>query len=101
MEEINNSNLSPQPFGVIKRTGPESVIDVHLKGMGDNYAKALSKSLVHYRTLTKLNLKSSRLTEKGCFEIISGIDFTILKKLSISQNKMGVKAAKKLVNSVS
>jgi NLR family CARD domain-containing protein 3 len=92
LEQINKTYLNPEPFGIVRRAGPETSIDIHMYSMGDVYAKAFSEGINHYKDVKDLNLANNRLTEDGCVKILQKIKEKNLKKISLAENKIGKKS---------
>lgn len=57
--------------------GNEDEINVKSYRMGNNYATAYGLGLQLSTTVKKVNLSDNRLSEKGSFEIIKGINKNI------------------------
>lgn len=98
LRRLELKQLHPKPFGMIRRSGPESNIDLHCYSMGDLYAEAFSEGLQHVKNLETLNLKGNRLTERGSFSILSKLPSQKLKIISLSDNKIGQKSITKIID---
>ncbi|CAG9324752.1 unnamed protein product [Blepharisma stoltei] len=97
LEKIDKGRLSPNPFGIIRRKGPEAAIDINHYSMGDHYARAFSRGLNHYRDLERLDLGSNRLTESGSVKILKNLQDKNVKKLSLADNAIGIKSIAKII----
>lgn len=101
LTNLQSNKLKPKTFGLIKKTGKETSIDIRLFSMGDRYANAFSQGLKTYSTLQNLNLKSNRLTDIGNEQILSTIDVKQLKRLNLAENQIGSKSLEKIIEIVS
>lgn len=101
LEEIDKMHIKPQPFGIIRRKGPSTFIDIHMFSMGDTYAGAFSKGVKQYKEVTNLNLKANRLTDLGCEKILSQVHSKKVKSVNVSENKLGRKSILKIIELVS
>ncbi|OMJ69451.1 hypothetical protein SteCoe_32825 [Stentor coeruleus] len=99
--EIEKIHMRPQPFGIIRRKGPSTFIDIHMFSMGDTFAKAFSKGVKQYKEITNLNLKANRLTDGGCAKILSEIHTKKVKTINVSENKLGRISIEKIIEIVS
>ncbi|OMJ69565.1 hypothetical protein SteCoe_32683 [Stentor coeruleus] len=99
--EIEKIHMRPQPFGIIRRKGPNTLIDIHMFSMGDTFAEAFSKGVKQYKEIANLNLKANRLTDAGCAKILSGIHSKKVKIINISENKLGRVTIEKVIQIVS
>ena len=70
LNKVNKINLNPEPFGIVRRKGPDNKIDIHSYSMGDVYAHAFSEGIEHCKNVKELNLSNNRLTESGCVKIL-------------------------------
>lgn len=98
LQEIYTKSLCPQPFGIVKRKGEPGSIDVKKMGMGDSYAIALSHSLKHLSVVTKLNLNSNRLTERGTSSILNTLKVENLQELNLSDNRIGSGSVDRIID---
>lgn len=98
--EIEKIHMRPQPFGIIRRKGPNAFIDIHMYSMGDTFAEAFSKGVKQYKEITNLNLKANRLTDGGCAKILSGVHSKKVKIINISENKLGRVSIEKVIQIV-
>ena len=101
LSQVQSKKLKPNAFGLIRNTGSDSVIDLRMFSMGDNYAGAFSQGLKHYPLLQTLNLKGNRLTDIGSEKILSTIDVKQLKRLNLAENKLGPKSLEKIIDIMS
>ncbi|CAG9313733.1 unnamed protein product [Blepharisma stoltei] len=97
LEKIDKERLNPNPFGIIRRKGPEAAIDIRHYSMGDNYARAFSRGLNHYRELERLDLGSNRLTESGSVKILKNLQDKNVRTLSLADNSLGIKSIEKII----
>ena len=94
---INGANefkIIPNPIGIIKRIGNESIININHKRMGDNYILALIKSLNVINHIHEISLSQNRLTDFGisalCNSIINNNELSSkLTILDLSYNNLG------------
>ena len=94
---INGANefkIIPNPIGIIKRIGNESIININHKRMGDNYILALIKSLNVINHIHEISLSQNRLTDFGisalCHSIINNNELSSkLTILDLSYNNLG------------
>ena len=89
LEEIHKQKLAPEPFGIVRRKGPSSMLDIHQYGMGDEYAKAFSEAIGIVKDVQTLNLRANRLTDKGSAKIINKLVSVNIKSIILSDNKLG------------
>ena len=101
LANLQKNHLRPKSFGIVKRGGSESVIDIHMLSMGDKYADAFSQGLKHYPLLETLNVKSNRLTDVGNEKILASLDKRQLKRLNLAENKVGPKSLEKIIDIMS
>ena len=99
--EIEKIHMRPQPFGIVRRKGPNTFIDIHMYSMGDRFAAAFSKGVKQYKEVTNLNLKANRLTDQGCARILSGIHSKKIKIINLSENKLGKNSIEKIITIIS
>jgi len=97
LEAVDRNQLNPKPFGIVRRSGKESEIDIRMFSMGDNYAKAFSEGLKHHNSLQNLNIKSNRLSDIGAQKILSNLNPSQIRFINIAENKLGQKSVNKLV----
>ncbi|OMJ87125.1 hypothetical protein SteCoe_11198 [Stentor coeruleus] len=90
--EVSRRNLKPEPFGIVRRNGPETSIDIQGYGMGDTYAEAFSEGLSVVKDVETLNLKENRLTDSGASKILNKLIARNLKKVILSENRIGLKS---------
>jgi hypothetical protein len=100
LEEIEKIHVKPQPFGIVRRKGPSTFIDIHMFSMGDTYAGAFSKGVKQYKEVTNLNLKANRLTDFGCEKILDQVHSKKVKSINVSENKLGKKSILKIIDLV-
>ena len=86
------SGVIPQPFGLIRRNGTETKLDIHNYRIGDTYAGALSASMRHIPSLETINLRGNRLSEKGTISVLSNVRAKNLRKLNLTDNRVGEKS---------
>ena len=98
---IEKIHMRPQPFGIVRRKGPNTFIDIHMYSMGDTFAEAFSKGVKQYKEVTTLNLKANRLTDSGCAKILTEMCAKKLKSVTLSENKLGGKSTEQLIKIVS
>ena len=98
LENLNKKQLRPNTFGLVSSRGKESSIDIRLFSMGDNYADAFSQGIKHLNTLENLNLKSNRLTDIGSEKILKSLDVKQIKRINLSENRLGENSVNKITN---
>ena len=101
LEEVDKIHLNPEPFGIVRRSGPEASIDIHLYSMGDAYAKAFSEGINKYKEVKDLNLTNNRLSDEGCGKILQKIKSKKIKKICLAENKLGNRSIVELVQILS
>lgn len=89
LNEVKKQKISPRPFGIVKRRGKNSSIDLSMQGMGDRYARALSRGLVNFRPVSRLILRSNRLSDRGSISILNRVNARKLKEIDLSNNTIG------------
>jgi len=94
LKKLDKYNELPNPMGLVKWSGPSNELSIPSYKMGDLYAKALSKGLMHVNS-ESVNLQDNRLTEKGVLYIISNLPATV-KFLNLSYNVVGYNGSLKL-----
>jgi hypothetical protein len=67
-------------------------------GIGNEYAKVLSRTVKELTNLRELNLRSNRIEDEGAYRILSSLDKGNMKRLDISHNPLGASAVDALVN---
>ncbi|CAG9317234.1 unnamed protein product [Blepharisma stoltei] len=97
LEEVDKEKLNPKPFGIVKRKGPESSIDIHNYSMGDNYANAFSEGLGHLKEIDILNVRENRLSEFGSARVISKLSNKRIKRIILAGNIIGTQAVNTLI----
>lgn len=97
LEKCDKIHLNPEPFGIVRRTGPDTSIDIHNYSMGDVYANAFSEGINHYKDVKELNISNNRLTECGVLKILQKIRDKKLKKISLAENKIGSQSILELI----
>lgn len=100
LHRIDKINLNPEPFGIVRRKGPDNKIDIHSYSMGDVYANAFSEGLAHCRGVKELNLANNRLTENGCVKILQKLKDSGMRKVNLSENKIGNRSVQVLIEIV-
>ena len=93
-------HMRPQPFGIVRRKGQNTIIDIHMYSMGDTYANAFSKGVKQYKEVANLNLRANRLTDSGCYKILSEVRSKAIQTINISENKLGKFSVGKLIEIV-
>ncbi|OMJ93570.1 hypothetical protein SteCoe_3405 [Stentor coeruleus] len=88
---VEKQKLKPNPFGIVRRKGPETIIDIHQYSMGDTYARAFSEGIKHLKNVSTLNLKANRLTDNGAAEILKTLESKQVKRMILSENRIGSK----------
>lgn len=101
LEQIDKKKLNPNPFGIIRRGGAETAIDIHMYSMGDHYARCFSRGLNQYRELETLDLRSNRLTESGSVNILKNLRDKNVRNLSLADNNIGTKSIEKIIMLIS
>lgn len=101
LEELEKVHLQPKPFGMIRKEGSESNIDLHMFSMGDRYAEAFSTGLNKIQNVEQLNLKGNRLSQKGANVILSNLENKKTKNLVMADNKLGEESIVKLIELIS
>lgn len=101
LNSLVKCKLKPRAFGIVKNSGQESDIDLRMYSMGDNYAIPFSQGIKHYPSLQTLNLKNNRLTDIGNEKILNTIDTRQIKRLNLSENKLGPRSIEKIIEMVS
>jgi len=94
IKALKDSNLVPNPTGILKRNGDENIINLNNMKMGDDYIQCLSKSLKISDHLTELHLSGNRITNQGASPLLSSINenYNLIKRVSVldlSFNKLG------------
>lgn len=92
LNKVNKINLNPEPFGIVRRKGPDNKIDIHSYSMGDVYAHAFSEGIEHCKNVKELNLSNNRLTENGCVKILQKLKQKTIKKVILAENKIGARS---------
>jgi Ran GTPase-activating protein (RanGAP) involved in mRNA processing and transport len=90
--EAERSRLKPLSMGISRSRGSETTIDLKYGGIGDKYAKALSKGIKHVENIEHLNLRSNRLSEIGSSSILKQVQPSRLQDLNLSDNRIGAKS---------
>lgn len=98
LEEVEKVKLNPHPFGIVKRKGPETSIDIHNYSMGDNYASAFSEGLSHFKEIDVLNLRENRLTELGSARVLSKLMNKHIKSIILAGNAVGSQTVNTLID---
>jgi len=99
---LKESNLVPNPTGILKRNGDENIINMNNMKMGDEYIKCLSKSLKIADHLTEIHLSGNRITNQGITPLLMSINDNdnLIKKVSVldlSFNKLGREGVNTLI----
>jgi NLR family CARD domain-containing protein 3 len=97
LDVVDKHKLKPNPFGIIRRKGPETSIDIHSYSMGDAYATAFSEGIKHLKDVGTLNLKSNRLSDSGAAQILTTLEYKNTKKIILSDNKISIRSIDMLV----
>lgn len=93
---VQKQRLKPNPFGIVRRKGPENSIDIHQYSMGDAYAAAFSEGIKHVRNVNTLNLKANRLSDLGASQILKTLESKQVKKILLSENRISIKTVEVL-----
>ena len=101
LQRCDKIRLNPEPFGMVRRTGPDTSIDIHNYSMGDVYANAFSEGINHCKDVKDLNISDNRLTEPGCVKILQNIKDKKMKKINLAENKIGSRSIYELIDIVS
>lgn len=99
---LKDSNLVPNPIGMLKRNGDENIINLNNMKMGDEYIKCLSKGLKIADHLSELHLSGNRITNQGISPLLSSINdnYNLIKRVSVidlSFNKLGREGINSLI----
>jgi hypothetical protein len=81
--------MRPDAFGMVRRKGPETELDIRSYGMGDSYAEAFSEGLALYDEVERINLSGNRLTERGGLNILRTLKPVNIIELDLSDNNIG------------
>ena len=101
LNSLVKCKLKPRAFGIVKTSGLESNIDIHMLSMGDTYATPFAQGIKHYPLLQNLNLKNNRLTDKGNEKILRTLDCKQLQRLNLAENKLGSLSLQRIIELVS
>ena len=93
---VQRQHLKPNPFGIVRRKGPEASIDIHQYSMGDAYATAFSEGIKHLRNVNTLNLKANRLTDFGASQILRTLESKQVKRVILSENRISLQTVEAL-----
>lgn len=96
LEIVTKHKLKPNPFGIVRRKGPETSIDIHSYSMGDTYALAFSEGIKHIKDVATLNLKANRLSDNGAASILKTLEFKQIKRIILSENRLSFKTINSL-----
>jgi hypothetical protein len=89
-------NINPRP-SLLLRNNFSKELDLHHKGMSNEFAKSLSKSLKELPSIESLNLADNRLTDEGLTPLLLQLsNLSSLGELNLSQNKIGKNSANAL-----
>lgn len=88
INETNRLKWPPAPFGFIKRKGKADEININHYNIGNNYGKALGKTIKHIKP--KVLLLGNNKNRKGISSIIKNLSDN-LEKLDLSNNFIGFK----------
>lgn len=89
LENLDKFNLNPEPFGIVRRHGPDNSIDIHSYSMGDVYANCFSEGINQYKDVKELDLTNNRLSENGCTKIVQKLKLKNILKIVLAENKIG------------
>ena len=98
LEVVARQRLKPSPFGIVRRKGPETSIDIHSYSMGDAYALAFSEGIKHIKDVATLNLKSNRLSDTGAANILRTLESKQVKRIILSENRLSFKSIDMLLS---
>ena len=98
--------IPPNPIGVVKKKGLNSILNLKNKSIGDNYARCLTESFDVSEHLTEINLSKNRLSDLGIIPLLKSIlNNRILspkiKLLNLSYNKLGFAASELISQMIS
>jgi hypothetical protein len=94
-------NINPRP-SLLLRNNFSKKLDLHHKGMSNEFAKSLAKSLKELPFIESLNLADNRLTDEGLTPLLLQLsNLSSLNELNLSQNKVGKNAANALYDYLS
>jgi hypothetical protein len=91
LAKVDSSYLRPKPYGIVRRKGLESEINIRSYGMGDSYAAAFSDSLALNDDIERIDLAGNRLTDRGGIEILRNLKPVNIIELELSENTIGNK----------
>ena len=92
LNQVHKNNLNPEPFGIIRRKGPDTLIDIHQYSMGDSYAEAFSIGVCAVKDVETVNLKGNRLSDLGAATILNRLASKNIKRIILSDNKLGTQS---------
>jgi len=93
IKSSNEEKIVPNPLGLLRRSGEDTILRMNFQKVGDNYAKCLSNSLKYSKHLKSLELANNRLTSDGTTCILKSVNENrdLLPKifeLDLSENKI-------------
>ncbi|OMJ72579.1 hypothetical protein SteCoe_28936 [Stentor coeruleus] len=97
---VEKQKLKPNPFGIVRRKGPETMIDIHQYSMGDTYATAFSEGIRHLKNVSTLNLKANRLSDHGAAQILSTLESKQVKRIILSENRIASQTITALIEHI-
>ena len=103
IQSSKEEKIVPNPLGLLRRGGSESILQMNFQKVGDDYSKALSKGLKYKEGLNSIELSSNRLTSVGTSFILKSINnnndlLSRIINLDLSYNKIGKNDISDLIN---
>ena len=84
--EINKNNLIPRTLGFVHKKQPVTELNCQNQMLNPNYVEALTKGVSVAKYIRNLNLKNTKISNKGAISIIEGMDRKRIKVLDMSYN---------------
>ena len=97
LDIVEKQKLKPNPFGIVRRKGPETSIDIHQYSMGDTYAKAFSEGIRHIKDVATINLNANRLSDTGAAQILKTLESKKVKRIILSENRISTKSIAEII----
>jgi Ran GTPase-activating protein (RanGAP) involved in mRNA processing and transport len=105
LRKTKELQIAPSPSGVV-RSGEMDKIDLHCRGIGDDYATALAESFEGGDGVRSLNLRDNRLSVRGASSLLSSIvnspeAIDELTELDLSYNRLSSETLRHLQTVIS
>ena len=103
IQSCNEEKIIPNPLGLLKRNGSDSILNLNNQHISNNYLNAISNSLNYLENINELHLSGNRINDNGFKNLFKTLEnnpnlLENLQIMDLSKNHIGDLGAEKLSN---